>query len=503
MSLVLAISTARAQVSQMVFTLPEGPYRAGFRAVQQYDRTRTFEGDLSLGVQPRPLQTSIWYPTHSLGTARPTAYKEYAYLTASETSFPVMTAALRQRTIESFANDWGLTDSTRRHNELEAPTRAYPGAPPASGSFPVIVYGPAGNGNSFDNSVLAEYLASYGYIVVSSPSMGWHSRSMTFDPLGIEAEARDMEFLLDFARSLPGADTSRVGAMGYSWGGLSDVVFQLRNPLVKALVSLDGAIWSDWKIFTATSTTDMDRMDVPFLFLNQQPLPPDTAIKYGLESFVFFDSLRYSDAYLVRFNQLRHRNFAAQLIRLFPRSREGGFSEADQATVNYGYEQVARYVLNFLNAYLRNDARARVFLAREPVENGVRPGFATMQRKTARHPAPTLLAFSRSLGAAGPAAAPEALAVIRKTNPGYRLPEDAVNYWGVNLSRAGRYDEGIGVLKVNTMLYPRSSNAWDSLGGAYVRKGERDLAIASYEKSLALDSTNTNAVHRLAKLRGP
>ena len=44
---------AVGQTSQMTFTLPEGQYRAGVRTVEQYDRTRTFEGDLSVGVEAR------------------------------------------------------------------------------------------------------------------------------------------------------------------------------------------------------------------------------------------------------------------------------------------------------------------------------------------------------------------------------------------------------------------------------------------------------------------
>ena len=39
------------------------------------------------------------------------------------------------------------------------------------------------------------------------------------------------------------------------------------------------------------------------------------------------------------------------------------------------------------------------------------------------------------------------------------------------------------------------------MGEAYAKIGEKDLAIASYEKSLQLDPKNQNAVERLKKLR--
>lgn len=487
-----------AQASQMTFTLQPGPYRAGFRPYELRDRTRPFEGGVDRTVQPRPLQTGVWYPARPDARGAPMRYKEYAVLTAQETGFHALTLALRQERLEQFADAWSLTDSSRRWNELEAPTRAYLNVQPARGLFPVIIYGPSFNAPSFENSVLAEYLASYGYIVVSSPCMGWHQRGMTQDALGTEAQVRDMAFLLDFARTLPGVDTTQVAAMGFSWGGLSNVVLQLRDPRVRAVVSLDGSIGYFWSLFKTLPSAGVGRMDVPFLFLRSKSVPPDTAAKYHVDTaFTFFDSLSYSDAYVVHFDTLQHQNFGAHMLRLSAR-RPG---EADQATVNYGYEQIARYVRSFLDAYLKNDLAGRAFLQAEPERNGIRPGFARVERKTGVGPATYLLAFSRYLGAAGPRDAPAALARIRERQPGYRLNEGEVNSWGYQLLRSGRYDDAIGVFTANTIMYPASSNVWDSLGEAYMGQGNRDRAIVHYEHSLALDSTNTNAVRRLQRLR--
>jgi hypothetical protein len=483
-----------AQVSQMTFTLPPGPYRVGFRAYELRDRTRMFEGGVDHTVQPRPLQTSVWYPARPAGRSEPMRYEEYAVLTAQEAGFQRLAPAQRRSRLDQFA------DSLRRWNEFEAPTTAFLNAPPASGSFPVVIYGPSFNAPSFENSVLAEFLASHGYIVVSSPCMGWHQRAMTQDALGIEAQVRDMAFLLDFARTLPGADTTQVASMGFSWGGLSDVVLQLRDPRVRAVVSLDGGVAYFWPLFKTLPSAGTARMDVPFLFLKSRPVPRDTAIKYHVDtSLTFYDSLSYSDAYVVHFDSLVHRNFGAHFLRLLPRDRD----EAVQATVNYGYEQIARYVLSFLDTYLKNDSAGRAFLQAEPERNGVRPGFARVERKTGATPAAYLFAFSRYLGSAGPREAPAALARIRERQPGYRLTEGEVNGWGYQLLRAGRTDDAIGVFTLNTIMYPSSQNVWDSLGEAYMDKGDRERAIANYEHSLALDSTNTNAVRRLQRLRAP
>jgi Flp pilus assembly protein TadD len=66
---------------------------------------------------------------------------------------------------------------------------------------------------------------------------------------------------------------------------------------------------------------------------------------------------------------------------------------------------------------------------------------------------------------------------------------------------AGNVDEAIELFKLNVSAFPHSWNAYDSLGEAYARKGERDLAIRNYEKSLELNPENANGRQVLEQLR--
>ena len=59
---------------------------------------------------------------------------------------------------------------------------------------------------------------------------------------------------------------------------------------------------------------------------------------------------------------------------------------------------------------------------------------------------------------------------------------------------------GIILFQRNVQEFPQSSNAYDSLAEAYMKAGQKDLAIANYEKSLQLDPKNQNAVEMLKKL---
>ncbi|NHF61169.1 serine hydrolase [Flavobacteriaceae bacterium TP-CH-4] len=56
------------------------------------------------------------------------------------------------------------------------------------------------------------------------------------------------------------------------------------------------------------------------------------------------------------------------------------------------------------------------------------------------------------------------------------------------------------VFKVNTRLYPESSNVYDSYAEACMQLGETDLAIENYKKSLSLDPENKNAEEKIAEL---
>ena len=84
----------------------------------------------------------------------------------------------------------------------------------------------------------------------------------------------------------------------------------------------------------------------------------------------------------------------------------------------------------------------------------------------------------------------------------YADTEVPVNSLGYELMAAGRLDQAIAVFRVNAAAYPRSANAYDSLGEAYMTKGDREAAIKSYEKALELDPNQRSAIDALRTLRG-
>ncbi len=69
--------------------------------------------------------------------------------------------------------------------------------------------------------------------------------------------------------------------------------------------------------------------------------------------------------------------------------------------------------------------------------------------------------------------------------------EADINNYGYQLLGEKKYDEAIRYFQKNTKDYPKSWNTYDSLGEAYLAKGEKKLAADSYGKALAMTGDDT------------
>jgi hypothetical protein len=81
--------------------------------------------------------------------------------------------------------------------------------------------------------------------------------------------------------------------------------------------------------------------------------------------------------------------------------------------------------------------------------------------------------------------------------------EDELNTLGYDLLNAKQAGNAVRILQLNTEAYPASGNTWDSLGEAFMDDGEKQDAITSYRRSLAINPANRNALSMLRKLVAP
>ncbi|MCL7959414.1 MAG: c-type cytochrome [marine benthic group bacterium] len=82
----------------------------------------------------------------------------------------------------------------------------------------------------------------------------------------------------------------------------------------------------------------------------------------------------------------------------------------------------------------------------------------------------------------------------------YDFGEDALNSLGYSLMAKDDFDGAVRVFLLNVEQSPESGNVYDSLAEAYMNRGDRQLAIEYYERSLELDPENDNAREQLKAL---
>lgn len=90
----------------------------------------------------------------------------------------------------------------------------------------------------------------------------------------------------------------------------------------------------------------------------------------------------------------------------------------------------------------------------------------------------------------------------RDSSAVYSAGEAQLNTLGYKVLQQGHLDDAIAIFKLNVDAFPQSGNVYDSLGEAYLRKGDRANALANYEKAFGLDPQNIGAMEVVRWLKG-
>jgi dienelactone hydrolase/predicted negative regulator of RcsB-dependent stress response len=502
---IVASTAVAQQVPVFQFMEKPGSHAVGLEVMEQYDFSRTYRqatddlGKPYTKERARPLQTLIWYPAEK-SAGKPMTVADYIDLFATETSFG---EPHKGGSVESLRGEMAPS--------LGSVLWAVRDAKLASGRFPVVIYAPSFSAKASENADLCEYLASHGYVVIASPDMGETTRSMTEDLVGTSAQARDISFLIGYAQTLPNTDMSEVAVVGFSWGGLSNVVAAARDNRIDALVSLDGSARYSSKLVKEAGDVHPEQMTLPWLFFTQGDLSLEEVERSHFLKSIFdapnvLNAWTHGDLVTVHMLGMTHQEFSSMFQRneqiwksSFPEYQRADYEREDGYT---GYTWVVRYTLQFLNAYLKHDAAAMAYLKRKPTENGSPKHFMSVDFRAAKGVPISLEAFRAALGQRGFDHASEIYVEMQKEKSDFKLNEEAMNSWAYRLMDENHLPEATELLKMNVQIYPESSNVYDSLGEAYMKAGQKELAIKNYKKSLELDPNNSNAVEMLKKLEG-
>ena len=502
----LTIPGAACAQSHFVRHNPPGPYTVGLQVVEQYDQARAYQeatdintGKPTTGERARPVQTLVWYPAAQATKTIMTAV-DYLRLGGTSEAFGLAPAD-RAHAEDTYINEnVALLTPERAAAESRARMTAYRDANGHSGRFPVIIYAPSFDAPSFENADLCEYLASYGYIVIASPSHGQSVGGMTTDLEGASAQMDDIEFLIGYAQTLPNADTSHIAAVGFSWGGLANVMAAAKDSRIDALVSLDGSVRSWPSIVEQSRFLTPDRITAPFLYVASAPKQIED-LPAGLNTETsFLNKVKYADLYRVTLAPYVHADFGVMLSQRFASDSDYGSYNQDELSIANDWMET--YVRRFLDGYLKHDAASLAFLDLPAEQTGAPAHLLTVYQKKAQGVPPTRAAFAAELAQQGFDHAGAVYKDFQMRDPGFTLTDLALTNWGYALLRGGETRSAVAILRLDTELYSQSWNAWDSLGEAYAKNGDRALAVEAYRKSLVLNPDNTNGTGQLVKLDG-
>ena len=71
---------------------------------------------------------------------------------------------------------------------------------------------------------------------------------------------------------------------------------------------------------------------------------------------------------------------------------------------------------------------------------------------------------------------------------------------GYNYQNNKNFKKAIEILKINTLLYPTSSNTYDQLGDAYLKTKDTMNAIVNYTKALSINPENRGSLRMLSEI---
>ena len=380
----LCSALATPRTTEFKFPLKPGPYSVGLKVVYQYDRSRSFS---SASLDPstphanddaRPLQTLLWYPSVR-STAESMTVGDYVQLADTEIHFNAP---------DEKENRW----RSPLKSSFDIPLLALRDEKPAIGRYPVLIYAPSESSISWENADLCEYLASHGYVVLASPSMGASTRDMTDDQDGITAQARDISFLITYAESLPDADLSEIAVVSWSWGGISSLFASARDSRIDALIEMDGSMRYYPGLVKKAEDVHPERMTIPLLFFTRnvslEELDNDGISAADKDGPDILNAWIHGDLHTANMLGMAHPEFSSMFQRRETAQRfaENQVADYGREDANTSYGLVALYALNFLDSYLKHDASAKVFLNKSPAENGVPTHFMTTKFRPAQRP---------------------------------------------------------------------------------------------------------------------
>ena len=478
-----------AQEAVLWGDIEPGPHGIGYMVVEHYDYSRSFQpkrdyfGEIIPGERGRPVQMCVWYPAVPEEEAMPVTVSDYAFSPPDDMRQYEFLARIQNREIVILHTILG-NNQVAVLEVLATDMKAVRDAVPAEGTFPLLVYHSDLNRGIVENAVLCEYLASNGFVVVTTHSFG--PSSITIDPTGaaLETAVQDMEFVIAAARDMEFVDPDKLGVLGYRVGGLAALLLGMRNHNVDALLGLEAVSAGREMLDLAASNPFYDVARVTAPMLQIYTVTEDGRGGKLLESF------KYAPGYSLGFGgetpvvTTTYRVITAIFGQPDPERGTG-----DPAT----YRAVCEYAASFFDGHLNGSEESLAATELPPSDHGLGPGTATLSTMDAGQRPPTQDEFMAMLQDGHVDTAVAIYEKFSAEQPDLVLfPEAQMNMMDYRYLQSGRVREAIMIMKMNAEAHPTSANCWDSLTEAYIAGGDNEHALECVNMVLQVLPEDTN-----------
>ena len=355
--------------------LEGGPCTVGFRTEWRTDAARLYRASWEPETNPRPkrpILLAVWYPAEASADAPRMRQREYFDLPGGDETvgrfreryLPFCRATALQEVMDNYRGpneepaspEQIAQDEAAFEEFLDGATAALRDAPPTAGRFPLILNHPGLGAAYMDNTVLHEYLASHGYVVVCSAYQNEGADSVNID-WDLERSVKDLDFLVNAMADAPNVLPDVLGAMGHSYGAQAVLTWRAENNSpVRAVVSHDSTVEYGPEMAGFARLRQRierpERMTSPLMiFANDSPQ----------RDFAMTHALIHAERFYVAASHLSHNDFLTHGgVGADFRAKLRG--EPTPHPTRLAYEEVCRLTRRFFDATLKNDADAHATL---------------------------------------------------------------------------------------------------------------------------------------------
>lgn len=345
-----------------------GDFQVGFKTIFTHDLTRPsipytdWRGNIYPGKEQkgRQFQINVWYPANQIPGVNELSFGHYISLLSQQINFKPPSKESRHFYDSEFLKKIKILSGNDilSHDQLNLikglKTNAILNAPALPNhQFPLLIF--PNNGSPAFQSVMSEFFASHGYIVVSAALKGGHGFTEDISSEGLQIAVDDIDFILNKALSLEQVDHQKICLIGNAITSSQILAYQAQRALVDCIISLDGGILSRFEqnLLKGLPYYKPENINKPILAI----FAPHPAINTE-----HIAHLKFADRYFVHFPEMSEFYFLnfGPLEKFIPNILGNG-----KKNVSKGHATATNIMLTFLNGILKDQPEKLTVLKNE------------------------------------------------------------------------------------------------------------------------------------------